>query len=245
MTIEEYLSIPLGVEQALFKIFNKEDKLVIFDIGTCEGEDSIRYARLFPNSRIYSFEPLPLNFKKVNENLNKYNISNVFASNIALSNNCGTSYFYVSNGRPEGKNEEPWDYGNKSSSLLEPADNLKKIHEWLKFDKTLEIETSTLDKFCNNNNITQIDYIHMDVQGAEIMVLNGAEKIISNIKTIWMEVGNVELYKNQPLKTEVEKYMRRHGFIKSVDSVNAVSGDQFYINIQHKKRKNVWYKNFW
>jgi FkbM family methyltransferase len=245
MTIDEYLNTPLGVENELSKIFDKQDKLIIFDIGACEGEDSLRYSKLFPNSTIYSFEPLPLNFKKVQETLNNYNISNVIVSNIALSNNCGTSKFYVSNGRPEGKNEKTWDYGNKSSSILKPTDNLKKIHEWLKFDKTIEIETLTLDKFCKDNNITEIDYIHMDVQGAEIMVLNGANRIISNIKAIWMEVENVELYTNQPLKEEVEKYMKKHGFTKAMDRVDAVSGDQFYINNLLNNHKNAWYKNFW
>jgi FkbM family methyltransferase len=118
------------------------------------------------------------------------------------------------------------------------------IHPWLKFEHQVEVNTEQLDSFCQNNSIQKIDLIHMDVQGAELMVLNGAEKMIPKIKMIWMEVENLKLYKDQPLKTDVESFMATHGFTKIKDTVSSIAGDQLWVNLSYFPRKrfthNVW-----
>ena len=70
----------------------------------------------------------------------------------------------------------------------------------------------------------------MDVQGAELMVLKGAGELIEHIKLIWLEVESVELYKDQPVRSDVEAFMRDNGFQLLKDTVGRVSGDQLYIS---------------
>ena len=70
----------------------------------------------------------------------------------------------------------------------------------------------------------------MDVQGAELMVLKGAQSILSRIGAIWLEVESVELYKGQPLKNVIELFMKKSGFVKLVDTVNDIAGDQLYVS---------------
>ncbi len=77
--------------------------------------------------------------------------------------------------------------------------------------------------------INNIDLAFIDVQGAELMVLKGAGDFIKNIEAIWMEVESIELYANQPLKNDVESFMKSHGFIKIIDTVDEVAGDQLYV----------------
>ena len=62
------------------------------------------------------------------------------------------------------------------------------------------------------------------------MVLKGAGDVIERIKLIWMEVEAIELYEGQPLKSEVEGFMRAHGFNLLVDTVGRVSGDQLWVS---------------
>ena len=57
--------IPETQEKLLLSILDKNDNVIFFDIGACEGESSIRYSRLFPDAIIYTFEPLPSNFELV------------------------------------------------------------------------------------------------------------------------------------------------------------------------------------
>jgi FkbM family methyltransferase len=228
--LDSYLNIPLACQESLMKYFSSDEALTIFDIGSCEGEDSIRYARLFPNSRIFAFEPVPENFRKILKNLEVYKINSVSCWQEALSDRQGTSVFFQSSGNPENvEKNDGWDYGNKSSSLLKP-DKLKDTHKWLKFEKQLNVKTNTIENFCRENNIGVIDYIHMDVQGAELKVLKGAGEFIRKIKAVWLEVESLSLYEGQPLKKDVELFFNRNGFAKKLDTVGDLSGDQLYIN---------------
>lgn len=222
------------ISDELQLLFGKGDSISIFDIGACEGEDAVRYSRLFPQASIYVFEPRPDNLEKIYSNLKEYEVDSARVFDVALSSSKGTATFYLSSGKPQEVGEtDEWDYGNKSSSLLPPGEKMKEHTEWLEFKDTLEVQTERLDTFCERESIPAIDFIHMDVQGAELMVLQGAGRMIDKIKAIWMEVEAVELYKGQPLKTDVEKFMTANDFICVKSTVGAVAGDQLYINRKH------------
>jgi FkbM family methyltransferase len=236
-TIDSYINTALPIEKELTTLFSIEGKLVIFDIGSCEGEDSIKYARLFPNSKIYSVEALPKNLELIRKNISLFGICNVEIIPFALSNQTGISTFHVSSGQPEentvSQNSNSlsldWDYGNKSSSLLAPAD-VQTVFPWLKFDNGIDVETTTLNDICLEKGLTCIDFIHMDVQGAELLVLQGAGDLIRSTKVIWLEVEAVHLYQNQPLRADIEKFMLKNNFWLLKDTVDNISGDQMYVN---------------
>lgn len=231
LTRESYINSPVEIENELLHFFNKKEPLIIFDIGACEAEDSIRYSDLFPKSVIYAFEPRIDNCEKAKELIKQYNKSNIVFENIALSNKNGIADFYLSEGEPlDLKNNEFWNYGNKSSSLLPPSEELKKHIAWLSFKEKMEVKTQRLDDYVKEKNVSAIDFIHIDVQGAELMVLEGAGDFLSKIKIIWMEVEAVQLYKDQPLKNDIEKFTKSNQFINILDTVNKVSGDQLYVN---------------
>jgi FkbM family methyltransferase len=224
-----YLNEPLPVEKELKILFPENKPLLIIEAGACEGEDSIRYARLFPSSQIYAFEPLPGNIEIAKENFKKYNIQNITLIEKALSDKNGSAQFFVSGGNPPGTTGEDWDYGNKSSSLLYPTRHTE-ILEFIKFDQTIIVGTITLDGFCKENKIAGIDFIHMDVQGAEAMVLKGAVNSLLFTKAIWLEVSTIDLYKDQALAEEIEVFMYSNGFIMIKDCLYGISGDRLYIS---------------
>ena len=230
---EHYINQPLDIEKELRILFDTSASLTIFEIGACEGEDSIRYSNLFPNSTIYAFEPLKQNLARINSNINRYQKHNIAVVQLALSNKAGTAVFYVSSGAPEGKqNDEKWDFGNKSSSLLEPDQHIDLI-KFIDFKTRIKVPTITLSDFCKDNGITFIDYIHMDVQGAELMVLAGAKEFIHCIKVIWLEVSKMTLYKDQPLYDDIKIFMEQNNFVLIKDAVDNISGDQLYISRQY------------
>lgn len=229
-----YILADSPLKRDLLKLFKKRDKLIILDIGGCEGEESIRYSRIFPLSSIYIFEPLPENQKIVAENFIKYKVKNIELVPLAVSNQNGISQFYVSSGRPENQsNNLDWDFGNKSSSLLLPECNNNP--HWLKFNDKIDVETITLENFFIRNKIIEIDFVHMDVQGAELKVLMGANEHIKKIKAIWLEVANIELYKGQPLRSDIEFFMKSNGFCLMKSEFEGQVGDQFYLNKKYFK----------
>ena len=239
MNNEKYLAYPIEIEKELSDFFNINSTLTIFEIGSCDGLDSIKYGRLFKNSKIFAFEPLLKNFKLIEANILKHGSKNIIPIQIALSDSIGKVEFHTSSGQPEEfEDEKKWDYGNKSSSLLPPNKTLELVN-WLKFENKEIVDTTTLFEFCKIKEILLIDFVHMDVQGAELLVLKGAGSRINNIKMIWLEVENIELYKNQPLKQDIEKFMKEHHFTKIKDTVNHIAGDQLWVNLKFFPRKNL------
>lgn len=237
---DKYINSPIDIEFELLLLLKKEQVSVVFDIGACEAEDSIRYSILFPNSTVFAFEPRQDNLAIGKASIKKYKRENIVLENIALSNKNGTAEFFLSEGEPgDLKNSEEWDFGNKSSSLLPPSEELKKHTAWLKFNKKIEIATVRLDDYVKSKNISSIDFSHIDVQGAELMVLEGAGEFLKKIKLVWMEVEAVELYKNQPLKNDVELFMKKNNFVNILDTVDDVAGDQLYANLDYFKLATI------
>jgi FkbM family methyltransferase len=216
-------------EKLLSELFKREENITIFDIGACEGESSVRYSRQFPNARVCCFEPIPSNFKLIQHNIAEFEASKVQAFEICLSDKDGEAEFHVSSGKPDEFNgkDVDWEFGNKSSSLL-PPDKLLATNKWLEFKNEIKVSTIKLDTFLSREKIDQIDFAHMDVQGAELMVLRGAGNKINVIKNIWLEVESIPLYEGQPVKKDVESFMSNLGYVKLIDTVDEVAGDQFW-----------------
>jgi FkbM family methyltransferase len=224
-----YLAQPSAIEPYLRFLLRPVPAPTIFEIGACEGEDSIRYSRLFPAGRIFAFEPLPDNQAIIRANYARYGARAELVP-VALSDRPGTAVFHVSAGRPsELFSGENWNYGNKSSSLLPPA-SAGPMHGWIRFPESITVNCETVDGFCAARGIARIDFIHLDVQGAEGLVLEGARAMLPRLRAIWLEVSNQELYRGQKLRGEIEATMRRHGFIAAYAEDRGTEGDQLYVN---------------
>lgn len=225
-----YLAEPNEPERELRRIFQRDEPLTILDIGACEGEDSVRYARCFPSARILAFEPLPANQALVRANLARYGAHQVELVPLALSDRSGEATFHVSSGRPPDEFAgQQWNYGNKSSSLLPPAQP-GAMHGWVEFKETLTVPTDTLDRVCAARALDRIDFIHMDVQGAEHLVLAGAAGMLRKTTALWLEVSDRQHYTGQHLRGEMELFMREHGFALCLEVRRETEGDQFYVN---------------
>jgi len=235
---ENYILTDSPLKKDLLRLFKRDSKMTILDIGGCEGEESLRYSRIFPFATIFVFEPLPKNQKMILENIEKYKSDNIRFMPMAVSDEDGSTEFYVSSGHPDPNAEFDWDFGNKSSSLLAPQENNNPA--WLQFNEKIVVPTISLDSFLRENKINEVDFVHMDVQGAELKVLKGAKEFIKNIKAIWLEVADVELYKGQPLRTDVEVFMKAQGFYLIQTKMHGSFGDQFYLNEKYFKTFSVF-----
>lgn len=228
--LTHYLAGRTPVERELGRLFARSEPLVILDIGACEGEESVRYSRRFPRARLFTFEPLPANQQLIRMNFERYGITAAELVPVALSDRAGTATFHVSGGRPPDAPEDGnWNHGNKSSSLLPPADAAP-MFGWLTFDQAITVPTMTLDEFVAGRDLPRIDFIHLDVQGAEHLVLAGAARCLPRVKSIWLEVSDQELYRGQRLRADTERAMHLAGFTKALEIRHGVEGDQFYVN---------------
>lgn len=232
-----YLANPSEAQREISRLFRSEEPLVILDIGACEGEDTIRYARHFPRARLFAFEPLPANQALVRANFSHHAIDRAELVPLALSDRAGEAVFHVSSGQPPEKFAgKDWNYGNKSSSLLPPA-KAAPMYGWLKFNETIAVHTDTLDHFCAERGLGRIDFIHMDVQGAEHLVLGGAAATLPRVTAIWLEVSRRENYQGQMLDTAIIRFMRARGFVRGYATYrgDGIEGDHLYLNLSHPR----------
>lgn len=101
-----------------------------------------------------------------------------------------------------------------TSSLYEPNTPLLEIFQALAelttVVKRTKLQTKRLDDI---PEATGVDYLKMDVQGAELDILHGAARTLSSVLVVHTEVAFVEMYRGQPLFADVDAELRRHGFM--------------------------------
>lgn len=174
-------------------------KPVIVDAGAHTGKDSCEMARLWPHSIIYAFEPVPEVYARLVNNCKKY--TNIYCSQLALAAHNGTASLYVSSGSSDG-----------SSSLLKPKDHLID-HPQVQFNDHIIISTNTLDAFAQEHGISHIDFLWLDLQGAELLVLQASPKILKTVQVIYTEVNLHELYEKCALYNEYKAWLESEGFV--------------------------------
>jgi FkbM family methyltransferase len=76
--------------------------------------------------------------------------------------------------------------------------------------ETSEVQTCRLDEIAG---IAPPDLLKLDVQGAELDVLEGGTETVSRALVIEAEVEFVPLYRDQPLFGDVQRFLRGHGFL--------------------------------
>ena len=96
------------------------------------------------------------------------------------------------------------------SSLYEPNEELISLYNNLEvvyLKSKSKLKTTTLDQFLNENRIKSVDFIKIDVQGAELEIFKGGKKALKEVLKIVCEVQFVPIYKNQPLFGDICQYL--------------------------------------
>jgi len=178
------------------------DIKTFLEVGCHFGIDTIDFRNMHPNSRIICFEPDPRNLKVISEQ-GIHNIAEVYP--YALSNENGKSKFYLSSGDAHGRVSEAilqqhdW---SCSSSLKRPTGHLS-MHNWITFEDTVDVETIRLDDFDKIDKTTVIDFMWVDVQGAEDIVFKGSIETLKRTRYVYTEYSNQELYQDQLSRDQI------------------------------------------
>ena len=100
------------------------------------------------------------------------------------------------------------------TSLLKPKHNaLNFFNGFNKIGEVKKMESVQTTKLDDISELPLIDFIKMDVQGAELTVLKNGSKKIKNCLVVQLEVSYICLYENQPGFGEIDLWMRSQGFV--------------------------------
>jgi FkbM family methyltransferase len=88
------------------------------------------------------------------------------------------------------------------------------MNEGIVLDFSVDIETTTLDNSLGEKNINNIDFLQIDVQGADFDVIQGGENLLKNtVLGLKIEVEFSSMYVDQPLFGDIDSYLRNQGFL--------------------------------
>lgn len=169
----------------------------VFDVGANIGQSVSRYRDKFPNCFITSFEPNPQAFSLLERSWG--GVPGVTLNQIALADYTGHASFFRTR-------------VSAGSSLLKPTERIIELSSECNYDyETINVPTMTLDHYCQIHNVRNIDILKMDVQGSELGVLQGAEKLLREgmIKLIYSEVILAETYENQTRFVDIVSYLNK------------------------------------
>ena len=151
---------------------SKEASIIFFDVGANCFSFGLYAKQIYPNATVYGFEADITVFNAAAKNKKIVKTDGLHYFNKAVSDVNGVSKFYPS---LKYSDKEHRASGSLCVPVVDAATN-KMINGYrsLEFDITgYEVETIRLDTFCAAEKITNIDYLHIDVQGAEDKVIRG------------------------------------------------------------------------
>jgi FkbM family methyltransferase len=168
----------------------KNTKICI-DVGANIGVTSMWMARQCQN--VYAFEPAPENVERFHDNMAVNNVANVELIQKAVSRTNGVTQFNL--------------FASHGHHSLDP-------HHLAEVKEKIDVEIVTLDHFCTERGINEIDVLKIDVEGCEIDVLMGAKDLLRNksIKMIIFENSPILFEKQNKDKREVIHYLTDSGY---------------------------------
>jgi FkbM family methyltransferase len=173
--------------------------LTYVDIGARATKGN-RFVGTFPQARYIGFEPDSEECKR----LNALNIDRHHFYPQAIGYNREIRTLYVTR-------------NPACSSLYEP--NFQEMNRFLEcgpdFDvlEKKAVETMSLDDWYRDADVSGAEFLELDTQGSELDILQGCEHLLAtSILGLRVEVEFFPLYKNQPLFSEVDSYLRKWDF---------------------------------
>lgn len=177
---------------------------VILDVGAETGRTVANYRKVFPSARIFAFEPTPARVVELRERFAADALVTVVAAAVGASG--GSAVLHVNR-------------FEQTNSLL-PTDDAGASFwgsDVLETDREVEVRVVALDDFCREQGVDRVDVLKIDVQGAEMEVLEGARTLLERhaVSVVEFEVIVVPTYEGQHPLHEYLALMDELGYVLS------------------------------
>lgn len=187
---------------------------IVFDIGSCDGGDAIRFFKEF-GCKVYAFEADPKRYEITKNNCIGYEgIEVTFGAVCDFEGE--TQFFQSTNTKTKDIDAQ----GSLYRHGTEYKYNHIKQHQ-----KSINVPALTLEGFCKDNEIAEIDVLHVDVEGAELLVIKGMGDL--RPKLLYVETLNVnEKWVDAPSVSELHQYILDLGYKLILD----LGTDRLYLH---------------
>jgi FkbM family methyltransferase len=195
---------PIGTQlpdllAAQVRIFGNAPSLSVVDAGAHHGHTVMEYLEHFPNSRVVALEPEPENYAIAKKTLAPFG-ERVELLPFALAETDGSVLLRLTS-------------HSGAHSLLEVGD-MRYYDAPVETLTPIEVRAVSLDTLLAQHRLDRLDILKMDIQGAELLALRGAGKLLARhaIGLIALEVLFQPLYRNQPTFWDIADHLRTLGY---------------------------------
>lgn len=196
---------------------------LIIIIGGYEADEVQRMMKIFPRARFIIFEALPSTFARLSARF--AGARQVTCVNLAASDRQGTAVFHELNMPGTG-------------SLLQPG--AAGVRDYgLQVREQVEVKTVTLDAYLAAEGMSDqpVDLLWCDVQGAELLVLEGASQTLSRTRSLFLEISIFEpIYDGAALWTDIHRHVGALGFAPVIVGAAASNGTGNALFVHPKRR---------
>ncbi len=201
------------VERAerIFYLNYLRENMTVFDVGANVGELTLLFSRFAAGGSIHAFEASRAAFEKLEIVCRAANGRNITLNHLALADKKGSIRLHV--------------YDDDYLSFN--TQGVRKIKECgLEVEPIGIEETSavTVDDYCEEKGIEQIDLLKIDVEGAELQVMKGARRMLKSkrIACLTFEFGQTTFdMGNSP--AEIEYYLKEIDYkIRNIVKGNSI-----------------------
>lgn len=182
----------------IYKFKTTSTRPYIIDAGANVGLSVIYFKNLFPASEIIAFEPDPVVFNILSQNVRSFELQNVELIPKALWNK-EISLNFLSEGADAGR-------------------IVDKVNE----TNLIEVQTVRLGEYLN----CKVDFLKIDIEGAETTVLEDCKDMLYNVERIFVEYHSF-IDKPQELGRLIN-ILESSGFRLSINSSGAISPQPLY-----------------
>ncbi|MCC5606699.1 FkbM family methyltransferase [Nostoc sp. CHAB 5834] len=187
----------------------------VIHIGAHEGQELSDYLAMGVEKILY-IEANPIVFERLQKNIANY--PNVQAVCCAIGNENGTVTLHITS-------------MDQSSSIL-PLKVSSEIYPMIKETEQITVPCKTIDSLLEELNLNPADFniLNIDIQGAELLALQGGTKTLKYIEAINTEVNYEELYAGCALIDEIDDFLETYDFerIATTTPYHPSWGDAFY-----------------
>jgi len=172
----------------------------VFDIGANRGQFALISHMVFPQAKIFSFEPLkePAKiFTKVFRNS-----SNVILYPYAIGREKITATIHIT------KDDD-------SSSILPITKTQSDMFPGAVEKETRQVLVYPLSQLIDPASIPPASLLKIDVQGYEMNVLQGCEDVLQKFSHLYIECSFIELYEGQALAHQIIAWLEERDFVVS------------------------------
>lgn len=120
----------------------------------------------------------------------------------------------------------------QSSSIFELGTH-KELHPEVHYERVIEMTTKRIDSICSENKIDRIDFLHLDIQGAELKALKGiSDELFASIQYINTEVSREAIYDGGAMVMKLDDVLESKGFQRTHTFwATRGWGDAFYVRV--------------